>query len=73
MIKYFIIQCMKKEGESHLLAPPVNCSCLDNGPIPTAPPKTSMVIKPLGQRNQKRKEKTNKKHQRKHKERQPIL
>ena len=40
MIKYFIIQCMKKEGESHLLAPPVNCSCLDNGPIPTAPPKT---------------------------------
>ena len=43
MIKYFIIQCMKKEGESHPPAPLVGCSCLDDGPIPTAPPKTSMV------------------------------
>jgi len=43
MIKYFIIQRMKKEGASHLPAPPVGCSCLDDGPIPTAPPKTSMV------------------------------
>jgi hypothetical protein len=43
MIKYFIIQRMKKEGASHLRAPPVGCSCLDDGPIPTAPPKTSMV------------------------------
>jgi hypothetical protein len=44
MLKYFIIQRMKKEGTSHLPAPPVGCSCLDDGPIPTAPPKTSMVI-----------------------------
>jgi hypothetical protein len=29
---------MKKEGESHLPAPPVGCSCLDDGLIPTAPP-----------------------------------
>jgi hypothetical protein len=43
MIKYFIIQRMKKEGASHLPAPPAGCSCLDDGPIPTAPPKTSMV------------------------------
>ena len=43
MIKYLIIQRMKKEGESHLPAPPVGCSCFDDGPIPTAPPKTSMV------------------------------
>jgi hypothetical protein len=34
---------MKKEGESHIPAPPVGCSCLDEGPIPTAPPTTSMV------------------------------
>jgi len=34
---------MKKEGGSHLLAPPAGCPCLDDGPIPTAPPKTSMV------------------------------
>ena len=38
MIKYFIIQRMKKKGASHLPAPPVGCSCLDDGPIPTAPP-----------------------------------
>jgi len=44
MLKYFIIQRMKKEGASHLPAPPVGCSCLEDGPIPTAPPKTSMVI-----------------------------
>jgi hypothetical protein len=44
MLKYFIIQLMKKECASHLPAPPVGCSCLDDGPIPTAPPKTSMVI-----------------------------
>ena len=43
MIKYFIIQRIKKEGASHLPPPPVGCSCLDDGPIPTAPPKTSMV------------------------------
>jgi hypothetical protein len=43
MIKYFIIQRMKKEGVSHLPAPPAGCSCMDDGPIPTAPPKTSMV------------------------------
>jgi hypothetical protein len=43
MIKYFIIQRMKKKGASHLPAPLVGCSCLDDGPIPTAPPKTSMV------------------------------
>ena len=44
MLKYFIIQCItKKKGASHLPAPPVGCSCLDDGPIPTAPPKTSMV------------------------------
>jgi hypothetical protein len=43
MIKYFIIQRMKKEGASHLPAPPAGCSCLDDGPIPTAPPKTSML------------------------------
>jgi hypothetical protein len=43
MIKYFIIQRMKKKGESHLPAPPLGCSCLDDGPIPTAPPKTSLV------------------------------
>jgi len=42
-IKYFIIQHMKKEGESHLPAPPVGCSCLDDGPISIAPPKTSMI------------------------------
>jgi hypothetical protein len=34
MIKYFITQRMKKEGASHLLAPPAGCSGLDNGPIP---------------------------------------
>jgi hypothetical protein len=34
---------MKKKGASHLPAPPVGRSCLDDGPIPTAPPKTSMV------------------------------
>jgi hypothetical protein len=44
MLKHFIIQRMKKEGTSHLPAPYVGCSCLDDGPIPTAPPKTSMVI-----------------------------
>jgi hypothetical protein len=43
MIKYFIIQRMKKKGASHLPAPLVGCSCLDDGPIPTAAPKTSMV------------------------------
>jgi hypothetical protein len=43
MIKYFIIQRMKKEGESHLPAPPIGCSSLDDGLIPTAPPMTSMV------------------------------
>jgi hypothetical protein len=43
MIKYFMIQRMKKEGASHLPAPPVCCFCLDDGPILTAPPKTSMV------------------------------
>jgi hypothetical protein len=43
MIKYFIIQRIKKEGASHLPAPSVGCSCLDDGPIPTTPPKTSMV------------------------------
>jgi hypothetical protein len=42
-IKYFIIQRMKKKGEIHLPAPPVGFSCLDDGPIPTAPPKTSIV------------------------------
>jgi hypothetical protein len=41
MIKYFIIQCMKEEGASH---PPTSYSGLDDGQIPTAPPKTSMVI-----------------------------
>ena len=43
MIKHFIIQCMKKEGAGHLPTPLVGCSGLDDGPIPTAPPKTSMV------------------------------
>jgi len=43
MLKYLIIQRMKKEGASHLPTPPVGCSYLDDGPIPTAPPKTSMV------------------------------
>jgi len=43
LIKYFIIQSMKKEGASHLPAPPASCSGLDDGPIPTVPPKTSMV------------------------------
>jgi len=43
MIKYFIIQRMKKKGAGHLPAPPTSCSRLDDGPIPTAPPKTSMV------------------------------
>ena len=43
MIKYLIIQNMKNKGESHLHAPPTGCSCLDDGPIPTTPPKTSMV------------------------------
>jgi hypothetical protein len=43
MIKYFIIQRMKKEGASQVPAPPTGCSCLDDGPILTAPPKTSMV------------------------------
>ena len=44
MLKYFLIQRMKKEGASHLPAPPVGRSCLDDGPVPTAPPTTSMVI-----------------------------
>ena len=44
MIKYFIIQCMKKEGATHLPAPSAGCSGLDDGPIPTTPPKSSMVI-----------------------------
>ena len=39
MIKYLIIQNMKNKGESHLPAPPTGCSFLDDGPIPTAPPK----------------------------------
>ena len=43
MIKYFIIQRMKEEGASHLPAPPAGCFGLDDGPIPTAPPKISMV------------------------------
>ena len=43
IIKYFIIQRMKKEGESHLPAPPVGCFCFDDGPIPIAQLKTSMV------------------------------
>jgi len=43
MIKYFIIQRMKKEGASHLPAPLAGCSFLDDGPIPTAPLKTSIV------------------------------
>ena len=34
---------MKKEGGSHLPAPPVGCSCPDDGLIPAASPKTSMV------------------------------
>jgi hypothetical protein len=34
---------MKKKGESHLPAPPAGCPCPDDGRIPTAPPKTSMV------------------------------
>ena len=34
---------MKKKGESHLPAPLAGCPCPDDGPIPTAPPKTSMV------------------------------
>jgi hypothetical protein len=38
------VTTMKKEGESHLPTPPVGSSCLDDGPILTAPPKTSMVI-----------------------------
>ena len=42
-LKYSKIQRMKKKGASHLPAPPVGRSCLDDGPIPTAPPKTSMV------------------------------
>ena len=44
MLRYFIIQYMKKEGASHLPAPPVGCSCLDDGPIPIAPLTTLMVI-----------------------------
>ena len=44
MLKYFLIQHMKKEGASHLPAPPVGRSCLDDGPIPTIPPTKSMVI-----------------------------
>ena len=43
MIKYLIIQSMKKKGESHLPAPPMGCSCLDDVLISSAPPKTSMV------------------------------
>ena len=42
-LKYSKIQRMKKKGASHLPAPPMGRSCLDDGPIPTAPPKTSMV------------------------------
>jgi len=34
---------MKKEIGSHLPAPPVGCFCPNDGLIPTAPPKTSMV------------------------------
>jgi len=34
---------MKKEGESHLPAPLAGCPCPDDGPIPTAPPKTSII------------------------------
>ncbi|KAL3610755.1 hypothetical protein D5086_001775 [Populus alba] len=41
-LKYFKIRRKKKEGASHLPAPPVGRSCLDDGPIPTAPPKTSI-------------------------------
>jgi len=43
MIKYFIIQRMKEEGASHLPAPPAGCFGLDDGPIPTAPPKTGSL------------------------------
>jgi hypothetical protein len=32
---------MKEEGENHLPVPPAGCPCLDDGRIPTAPPKTS--------------------------------
>ena len=41
---WVMTQLMKKEGASHLPAPPVGRSCLDDGPIPTAPPMASMVI-----------------------------
>jgi len=34
---------MKKKGESHLPAPPAVCPCLNDGSIPTVPPKTLMV------------------------------
>jgi len=34
---------MKEKGENHLDVPPVRCSCPDEGPIPNAPPKTSMA------------------------------
>jgi hypothetical protein len=34
---------MKKEGESHLPAPLAGCPCPDDSPIPTAPPKTSII------------------------------
>jgi hypothetical protein len=34
---------MKKKGGSHVPTPLAGCPCPDNGPIPTAPPKTSMV------------------------------
>jgi hypothetical protein len=35
---------MRKEGASHLPAPPAGYSGLDDDPISTAPLKTSMVI-----------------------------
>jgi len=34
---------MKKEGESHLHALPAGCPCPNDGPIPAAPPKASLV------------------------------
>jgi hypothetical protein len=34
---------MIEEGENHLPIPLVGCPCLVEGPIPVAPPNTSMI------------------------------